>query len=146
MQHGEAAVLGGRGGDQRVGERYAVIAVAALGQLEQSAHRCVCDGAVVAHDAQRVQFGFQVDVLSAGARGAAPPRGGVGNERSVGAQQIVCVHALGGGLLVAVKLLDALERIAVQPVGTTQPLGELRQPCGTLRVINWRGLDGRGGR
>jgi hypothetical protein len=31
----------------------------------------------------------------------------------VRAQQIVCVHALSGGLLVAVQLLDALERIAI---------------------------------
>lgn len=35
MQDGETAVLGGRGGDQRVGERYAVIAIAALGELGQ---------------------------------------------------------------------------------------------------------------
>lgn len=68
MQDGEAAVLAGRSGDQRVSERYAVIAIAALGELGQSPHRGVCDGAVVADDAQRVQFGFKRDVLETGAR------------------------------------------------------------------------------
>lgn len=68
VQDGEAAVLGGRGGNQRVSERNTVIAGAALGELGQGAHRGVGDGAVIANDAQRVQFGFQRDVLRACAR------------------------------------------------------------------------------
>lgn len=49
VEYGESAVFGCRRRDQRVGRRYAVVAVAAPGQLAERARRRV--GAVVAQDA-----------------------------------------------------------------------------------------------
>jgi len=59
MEHSEATVLCCGGGDQRVGERHAVVAVAAASQLAVGAHRCVGDGAIVAQDAQGVELALQ---------------------------------------------------------------------------------------
>jgi hypothetical protein len=48
MEHGNAAVLGSRRGDQGVGQRHTMIPVAVLGQLAERAHSGVGVGAVVA--------------------------------------------------------------------------------------------------
>lgn len=48
VEYGESAVLGCRGRNQRIGGRYAVVAVSALGQLAECARRRVGDGAIVA--------------------------------------------------------------------------------------------------
>jgi hypothetical protein len=67
MEYGESAVFRCCGGDQRVSGRYAVVAVGTLGQLAQCARRGVGDGAVVAHDAQRVELQLERGVFGAGA-------------------------------------------------------------------------------
>jgi hypothetical protein len=59
VQHRKAIVLGGTCCDQRVGDRNAVVAVVAGCQLSQCPRGCVRDCAIVAHDAQRVELGFE---------------------------------------------------------------------------------------
>jgi len=48
VEHRQASVLGGGCGDERVGQRHAVVVVAALGEFADCAHRGVGDGAIVA--------------------------------------------------------------------------------------------------
>jgi hypothetical protein len=56
--------LGGGCREQGVGERHAVVAVAACGRLPEGAHCGVGDGAV-AQNPQRVELALQLDILSA---------------------------------------------------------------------------------
>ena len=48
VEHGEAAMFSGGCGDQCVGQRHAMGAVAALGEFADRAHRSVGNGAIVA--------------------------------------------------------------------------------------------------
>ncbi len=63
VQHGEPAMLGSRRRDQGVGGGNTVLAIAALGKLTDRASRRVCDGAVVAQDAQRVELRLERNVF-----------------------------------------------------------------------------------
>ncbi len=63
MKQRDAAVLGGGCGDQRVGQRHAVVPVAALGQVTDCAHRRVSDGSIVAQDPEPVELCLDCGVL-----------------------------------------------------------------------------------
>lgn len=53
----------------RVRERHTVVAVTAFSQLADSAHRGICDGAIVVQDSQRIEICLEFDVLTAAASG-----------------------------------------------------------------------------
>jgi hypothetical protein len=68
VEYGEAAVFGGRRGDEGVGARNAVMAVTACGEFAEGTHGGVRHCAIVAQDPQRVEFGLEREMLGARAR------------------------------------------------------------------------------
>ena len=65
VKDGESAVLGRGCSNQRIGQRHAVVAVAAPGELPEGTHRRIGDHQVVAQDAQRVELKLQLEILRA---------------------------------------------------------------------------------
>jgi hypothetical protein len=68
VQHGEAAALGGRRGDERVGERNAVVAISALRKLAECRHGSIDRGPIVAEHPHRGQISVDARVLGCGPR------------------------------------------------------------------------------
>jgi len=62
-------VFGGCRGDQGVGGRNAVVAVAVCGEFAEGTHGRVRYGAIVAQDPQRVELGLEREMFGAGASG-----------------------------------------------------------------------------
>lgn len=69
VEHREPAVFGGGRGDEGVGERDAVVAIAVFGEFAQGGHRRIGDGAVVSQDPQRVKLELDGEIFRARASG-----------------------------------------------------------------------------
>jgi len=69
VEYGQTAVFGGCRGDQGVGGRNAVVAVAVCGEFAEGTHGGVRYGAIVAQDPQRVELGLEREMFGAGASG-----------------------------------------------------------------------------
>lgn len=76
MEYRNTAVFSGCCGDQRIGQRHAVIPVAMFGQLADCAHRGVGDGAIVAQDPEPVKLNLERDIRRCCERSTGSPSAG----------------------------------------------------------------------
>lgn len=164
MEHGDSSVLCGGSGDERIRDRHAVVSVVAFGQLADSAHRGIGDGAIAAQNPQRIEISLKLDVLGAAARGVEDlhahdwrdPRPIVVSRRPDECRQIpaerreppprrgvyderrVATQELDGIYcwlgVFAGQLLDVLERVAIQTIRAEDTLHQPPYTPGPLII------------